>query len=199
MDLDLQNKLKSYQNLLNKWQPKINLISSTTLESAGERHFEDSLQISDLIPEGTKTLFDLGSGGGFPGLVLAMARPDINVHLVESDQKKCSFLKTVSRETQTSATIHNCRIEDVSHETIPDVIVARALASLPKLFDYCRPWIEANPDLMLIFPKGAKADEEMAELSQNWRFESCTHDSKTDENAKICVFSRACQGLANCE
>ena len=199
MDLDLQNKLKSYQNLLNKWQPKINLISSTTLESAGERHFEDSLQISDLIPEGTKTLFDLGSGGGFPGLVLAMARPEIAVHLVESDQKKCSFLKTVSRETQTPATIHNCRIEDVSHETIPDVIVARALASLPKLFDYCRPWIEANPDLMLIFPKGAKADEEMAELSQNWRFESCTHDSKTDENAKICVFSKACQGLANCE
>ena len=191
MDSDLKNKLKIYQDLLNKWQPKINLISSNTLQNDAQRHFEDSLQMAELIPEGMKTLFDLGSGGGFPGLVLAMARPDIDAHLVESDQKKCSFMRTVSRETHTPVTIHNCRIEDVSHETdiIPDVISARALASLDKLFAYCQPWIEINPDITLIFPKGAKADEELAQLKQNWRFECCTYDSKTDENAKICVFS----------
>jgi len=193
MDQALQDKLKTYQNLLNKWQPKINLISSNTLKGAWERHFEDSLQIADLIPEGTKTLFDLGSGGGFPGLVLAMARPEIDTHLVESDQKKCSFLKAVSRETNTIVTIHNDRIEDVSHETVPDVITARALASLDKLFDYCQSWIEANPDLILIFPKGAKADEELAQLSQNWAYECCTHDSQTDEHAKILVFSKVCK------
>jgi len=189
----LQDKLKTYQALLNKWQLKINLISSATLRNAGQRHFEDSLQVTDYIPQSAKTLFDLGSGGGFPGLVLAMARPDINVHLVESDQKKCAFLKTVSRETQTSVTIHNDRIENVSCETTPDVITARALASLPDLFTYCEAWITANPELILIFPKGAKADEELELLSQNWEYECCTHDSKTDQEAKICVFSKVCK------
>ena len=126
-------------------------------------------------------------------MVLAMARPEIEVHLVESDQKKCAFLKTVSRETQTPVTIHNERIENVSCETIPDVITARALASLPQLFEYCQPWIEANPNMTLIFPKGAKADEEMTALSQNWRYECRTCDSQTDEMAKICVFSKACK------
>jgi 16S rRNA (guanine527-N7)-methyltransferase len=189
MDEALKTKLKSYQALLDKWQPKINLISSNTLNNAWERHFEDSLQMADLIPNNIKTLFDLGSGGGFPGLVLAMARPEISVNLVESDQKKCAFLKTVSRETQTAAKIHNCRIEDVSHEIIPDIITARALASLPQLFEYCQFWIKANPNLVLIFPKGMKADEELASLSENWRYELCTYDSQTDERAKILVFS----------
>ena len=193
MDDNIQDKLKAYQALLNKWQSKINLISSSTLENAWERHFEDSVQVSDYIPQGTKTLFDLGSGGGFPGLVLAMVRPELDVHLVESDQKKCIFLKTVSRETQSPVTVHQERIEHVSCETVPDVISARALASLPKLFDYCQKWIEGNPDLILIFPKGEKADVELEALSKEWGYDCCTYQSKTDENAKTLVFSKACK------
>ena len=185
----MEDKLKTYLELLKKWQLKINLVSNNTLENAWQRHFEDSMQIVDLLPEGEKILFDLGSGAGFPGLVLAMMRSDLEVHLVESDQKKCSFLKTVLRETKTPAQIHNCRIEDVSRETIPDIITARALASLSELFDYCGEWITANPDLILIFPKGERAETELADLSKNWKFDCCTCQSKTDQNGKILVFS----------
>ena len=185
----LKDRLNAYLLLLKKWQLKINLVSNNTLENAWQRHFEDSMQIVDLLPEGKKILFDLGSGAGFPGLVLAMMRSDLKVHLVESDQKKCSFLKTVLRETKTPAQIHNCRIEDVSRETIPDIITARALASLSELFDYCGEWITANPDLILIFPKGGRAETELADLSKNWKFDCCTCQSKTDQNGKILVFS----------
>lgn len=185
----MEEKLKAYLGLLEKWQPKINLISNNTLENAWERHFEDSAQIVELLPRNAKVLFDLGSGAGFPGLVLAMKRKDVNVHLVESDQKKCSFLKTVSRETETPVQIHNLRIEDVSRETIPDVITARALASLEKLFEYCADWIKANPEIMLIFPKGGRADEELDVLSKSWKFDCRTCPSKTEENAKILIFS----------
>ena len=193
MNEDTQNKLKTYQELLNKWQPKINLISSNTLENAWERHFEDSIQIAEHLPDSAKILFDLGSGAGFPGLVLAIIKPDIQVHLIESDQKKCSFLKTVSRETAVPVTVQNSRIESVSCETIPDVITARALASLRGLFEYCQKWIEANPELTLIFPKGVRSEEELTELSKSWRYECCTYQSKTEAEAQILIFSKVCR------
>lgn len=189
MELSAQDKLKIYENLLHKWQPKINLISSKTLINSAERHFEDSAQIEQLIPKEAKSLFDLGSGGGFPGMVLAIVRPDLKVHLVESDTKKCVFLKTVSRETQTPVEVHNERIENVSCETIPDVITARALASLVELFQYCEGWIRANPAAILIFPKGARSEEELEILKKSWNYKCCTHNSKTEESAKILVFS----------
>lgn len=189
----VEQRLQTYQDLLEKWQPKINLISNNTLANARERHFEDSMQIADLLPAGQKTLFDFGSGAGFPGMVLGIMRDDLDVHLVESDQKKCTFLKTVSRETETPVQIHNMRIEDVSRETIPDIITARALASLEDLFDYSADWIKANPQLILIFPKGENADNELENLKKKWKFDYCTHQSKTDKNAKILVFSDVCE------
>ncbi len=189
MDKEYLDKLKIYQELLATWQSKINLVSSNTLDNAWERHFEDSLQIMDFIPKDTKTLFDLGSGAGFPGLVLAIMMPDIDVRLIESDQKKCAFLKTVSRETNSCATVYNSRIEDVSCETEPNVITARALASLNELFEHCKRWITTNPEITLIFLKGAKANEELKELSKSWTYDCRTFVSKTDENAKILVFS----------
>lgn len=189
----VEQRLRTYQDLLQKWQPKINLISNNTLANARERHFEDSMQIADLLPEGKKTLFDFGSGAGFPGMVLGIMRDDLDVHLVESDQKKCTFLKTVSRETETPVQIHNMRIEDVSRETIPDIITARALASLEDLFDYSADWIKANSKLILIFPKGENADNELENLKKKWKFDCRTHQSKTDKSAKILVFSDVCE------
>lgn len=183
----IDEKLKTYHALLLKWQDKINLISPTTIEKAWLRHFDDSMQLVDLLPENTKTLFDLGSGAGFPGLVLAIQRPDINVHLVESDQKKCSFLKTVSRETSTPVAVHTARIESVNIEVIPDVVTARALASLDKLFHYSFHWIEKNPHLVLIFPKGEKMRDEIQEAEQSWSFDYETRKSKTDKFATIVV------------
>lgn len=193
LSAEIQTKLEAYHALLQKWQPKINLISNNTLATAWQRHFVDSIQLSDLIPVAqgrVKVLFDLGCGAGFPGLVLAMMRDDFDVHLVESDQKKCSFLKTVSRETETAVHVHNARIESVSRETVPDIITARALASLKELFDYCEDWIKLNEDLILIFPKGENADNELSELSGKWQYECRTSVSKTDENAKILIFSQ---------
>lgn len=193
IEQNIQDKLQAYHALLQKWQPKINLISNNSLDTAWERHFVDSMQISDLIPvsaRAPKILFDLGCGAGFPGLVLAMMRDDLDVHLVESDQKKCAFLKTVSRETETSVQVVNARIESVSRETIPDIITARALASLKELFDYCEDWIKLNKDLILIFPKGENAENELKELSGSWHYECCTSVSKTDKNARILIFSQ---------
>lgn len=183
-------KLKAYLTLLEKWQPKINLISNNTLETAWERHFEDSLQLLDILPEGPKILFDLGTGAGFPGLVLAIARDNLEVHLIESDQKKCSFLKSVSRETKTPTIINNNRIESVSRETkIPDIVTARALASLKELFEYCADWISKNPNITLIFMKGENADQELEEISTSWKYNCRTFPSKTSQNAKILVFT----------
>ena len=186
---EVEEKLQTYLQLLKKWQPKINLVSNNTLDDAWKRHFEDSIQLTELIPDKPVTIFDLGSGAGFPGMVLAILRPDIKVHLIESDQKKCSFLKTVSRETETPVEIHNMRIEDVSREMIPDIITARALASLDRLFDYCADWVEANQNLVLIFPKGENFLSEIEVLQQKWKFDYRTCESKTDKNAKICLFS----------
>lgn len=189
----VEEKLQTYLKLLKKWQPKINLISNNTLENAWERHFEDSMQIVELLPDNPVTIFDLGSGAGFPGLVLAIMRPDLKMHLIESDQKKCSFLKTVSRETESVVNIHNKRIEDVSREIIPDIIMARALASLDQLFYYCQDWIELNQNLQLIFPKGENSEAELEALKQKWQFDCRTCASKTGENAKIYLFSNIYQ------
>jgi len=187
--MDLEQKLKRYDELLHQWQAKINLVSNNTLNQSQERHFADSLQVLDYIPENTQRGIDLGSGAGFPGLVIAIANPDIHMTLVESDQKKCAFLKTVSRETQTKADVLNQRIEDVELDNAPDFITARALASLDKLFAYCEKWITANPDITLIFPKGQNYQSELERIETSWRYDLDIHPSRTDNEAVILVFS----------
>ena len=184
----MEEKLKRYDELLHQWQAKINLVGPKTLSDSQSRHFEDSLQILDYIPDNAKTGVDLGSGAGFPGLVIAMAKPDLRMTLVESDQKKCSFLKTVSRETQTPAAIQNERIEKTDLDSVPDFITARALASLDKLFAYCEKWITANPDLVLVFPKGQNYQSEIDAIEKDWRYDLETHPSRTDEEGVILVF-----------
>lgn len=186
---DTKSRLEQYHALLQKWQPKINLISNNTLDNSWERHFEDSLQLINHIDFDNKVIFDIGTGAGFPGLVLAIANSSCDVHLIESDQKKCSFLKTVSRETNTNVQVINERIEAAIIEKTPDIITARALASLLDLFDYCEKWIEQNSNLQLVFMKGERADEELAALSQNWAYDCCTFPSITNENAKILAFT----------
>jgi len=188
--------LKTYQGLLVKWQEKINLVSGNTIDNAWERHFLDSAQIEDLLPKKAEILFDLGCGAGFPGLVLAIMNPRLQVHLVESDQKKCSFMKAVSRETNLSnVTIINERIEVVSRETVygniqkPDIIMARALASLAQLLTYSKEWIAENPEIQLIFPKGARFDEELALAQKLWDFQYIETQSITDNSAAILTLS----------
>ncbi len=179
------DKLEHYHAMLIKWQKAVNLVSNKSLPDAWERHFEDSAQLLPYIPKTTKTLVDIGSGAGFPGLVLAILRPDINVHLVESDQKKCQFLKNVSRETESDANIHANRIETMHDELTPDLITARALASLILLFDYCYPWAQKNKSLTLLLLKGIKSTEEIIQAKEKYNFDIEEFPSLTDQNARI--------------
>ena len=179
---ETEQKLSTYLALLNKWQPKVNLVSPDTLVDARTRHFDDSAQVALLIPATVKTLHDWGSGAGFPGLVLAMLRPDLKVTLVESDQRKCAFLRTVSRETKTPVAIRDERIEDIA-PTFVDVISARALAPLKDLLRLSLPWAEANPALILLLPKGENADSEIAEAQKKYTFSLAKYPSKTASGA----------------
>jgi len=188
---DLKTHLSTYQALLEKWSKAINLVSPSTLAESKNRHFEDSLQLLPLIPENAKTLIDIGSGAGFPGLVLAIARTTLEVHLVESDQKKCAFLSTVSRETFTPVIIHNERVQNVDITKInPDIITARALASLTDLLSLTLPWTERNPEITLIFPKGEKAETEIAEARKLFEFDLKVIPSETDKKGVILVLGR---------
>lgn len=186
-------KLQCYHALLLKWQDSINLISPKTIESAWKRHFEDSLQLLRLLPQGPTTLFDLGSGAGFPGLVLACAREDIAVHLIESDQKKCTFMRTVSRETKTPVQVHNARIESFEGTVIPDVVSARALASLPSLLDYIWPWAKKNPDLLLLLPKGENYQQEVDAARETYDFSVVVHGSETSQLSAVLELSGLCK------
>lgn len=174
-------RLGLYALTLEKWQKKINLVSRTTLPDLWRRHFLDSAQVFDLLPDGTKTVVDLGTGAGFPGLVLAiMGVPD--VHLVESDQRKCAFLREVARVTNTSVTIHNSRIEKIQPWKV-DVVTARALASLDKLLEYAAPFTELGANC--VFLKGKNAKDELTEAKKAWHMEIDVMKSRSEGSGAI--------------
>ena len=154
------DKLKIYEETLKKWQSKINLISPSTIPDIWDRHIMDSAQLYPLITKQPQVILDLGSGAGFPGLVLAIlnqteGKGNWAVHLVESDTRKCAFMQEVLRLCQIHATVHNCRIEDM--EPIPvDVITARALKETKTLLYYSYPFLK--PNTYCLFLKGENAE-----------------------------------------
>lgn len=182
---DARARLQIYHDLLLKWQKAINLVSPSTIKEAWTRHFLDSAQIIRLISPETEVIADLGSGAGFPGLVTAILRPDLKIHLVESDERKAQFLRTVSRETGIIVSIHAERIEKITEEISPDTITARALASLPELLKYAGPWIDANPDITMLCLKGEKAEEEVRVAKNSWHFDEEIYPSITESKAQI--------------
>ena len=135
-------KFEIYHKTLLKWQNSINLISKNTIKNIWERHFLDSAQLYRFVKNLDGNVIDFGSGAGFPGMVLAIMG-NKNVHLVESNQKKCVFLKEIAMLTETDITIHNCRIEDLSFINV-DLITCRALASLSTLIDYVEVFINKS-------------------------------------------------------
>ena len=182
-------RLRVYHALLVKWQKAINLVSGSTLPDAWARHFADSAQMAAHLPAGIKTIADLGSGAGFPGLVIAIMRPDLDMHLVESDERKAQFLKTVSRETGVKVAVHAQRIEDVTGAINPDCVTARALASLNELFVYCQGWAVANSALQMLFLKGQGAETEVEAARKNYDFNVTTHPSLTQKEARLLQIS----------
>lgn len=181
------NPLDVYAAELRRWNKAINLVSPATVAELETRHIADSLQLADFLPSGPITLMDWGSGGGLPGLVLALARMDDTVHLVESDQKKAAFLDHVSRETKRDRLyVHHVRIESLPMEALrPDVVTARALAPLPRLLGWMLPWSRNYPQLYALFPKGKNWRAEVADARQAFDFTLEDHPSATDPDGRI--------------
>lgn len=158
------DRLTAYADLLTKWQARINLVGPATLPDVWRRHMLDSAQLFPLLPPGVGTLADLGSGAGFPGLVLAiMGVP--HVHLIESDGRKGAFLREAARITGTAVTLHTARIESVQG-LAADVVTARALAPLGQLLAYAHPLLKA--DGQCLFLKGKTGEDELTAASKDW-------------------------------
>lgn len=149
------DKLKTYEASLNEWQNKFNLVSSSSLADGWNRHFLDSMQLFQYIPSNARTLYDLGSGAGFPGMVLAIMAmektPYLKVSLIESIGKKTLYLKHVAELTGTKVDIYNKRIEELPAEKV-DVITSRALTALDNLLNYASRFCGSHT--VCIFPKG---------------------------------------------
>lgn len=156
------DRLQAYADLLVRWQARVNLVGRSSLADLWRRHMLDSAQLAAMVPPGTRCLVDLGSGAGFPGLVLAILGVD-GVHLIESDRKKCAFLREAARQTAAPVQILAERIEDVPPFPA-DVITARALAPLRRLIPLARPFV--RPDTVLLFLKGQDVDRELTEATK---------------------------------
>lgn len=177
---ETMDKLKIYIRLLEKWNKRINLVGRSTLSDPWKHHIIDSAQLKLLAPNKSPWI-DLGSGAGFPGLVCAILGA-ADVHLVESDRRKCSFLREAARVTDTDVTIHNCRVEELDVTTAA-IISARALANLNKLLSMTV--LFANERTIFLFPKGLHVDEELTEAAKCWKMNTVKIKSKSDKRGTI--------------
>ncbi len=174
-------KLETYATLLLRWQSKINLISTNSLQQAWHRHFLDSAQIYLMSPKKASSVIDVGTGAGFPGLVLSIMGMK-NVQLVEQNKKKCAFLYEVIRETEATATVHPCNIENLLVKDY-DVVLARAFMPLDGLLKVVSPFL--GKDTLGIFPKGARVNQELTAASKNWKMTTVIKQSITSPDGKI--------------
>ncbi|WP_375259746.1 16S rRNA (guanine(527)-N(7))-methyltransferase RsmG [Citreimonas sp.] len=183
---ETQQRLTIFADLLAKWNPKINLVARGTMDQVWTRHIADSAQVFDLAPRNARSWADLGSGGGFPGLVVAILAaeesPHVKVTLVESDGRKAVFLRTVLRETGVDAKVETARIERLDPLNA-DVISARALAPLKDLLGYVDR--HAAPNAIAVLPKGASWQKEVDIATKSWTFTHQIHRSETDPSAVI--------------
>lgn len=183
-------KLMVYEQLLKKWQKSINLISDSTIDNIWGRHFLDSAQLVKYIPQSNCRIVDFGSGAGFPILVYATLLQNAKnsgkqeFHLIESDSRKCAFMREVIRSINLNINIHNSRIEQISLGFF-DFITARALTSLDGLLTYARPFITKNSTC--IFLKGETLAEEMTVFNRKWEAQIEEYPSLSDETGKIVI------------
>lgn len=180
--------LERYAKLLGHWQRTTNLVSPATLPKLWSRHFADSAQLSRLAPN-ARLWLDLGSGGGFPGMVVAILRAeaaDFHMHLVEANHKKCAFLGEVARGTKAPVDIHPKRIEEFAENAQSlkaDVVSARALAPLVRLLALAEPFL--RHETTGLFLKGRDAEAEIEAAKEVWRFEGTLRPSLTAPDAHI--------------
>jgi len=196
-------RLDRFVELLLAWQRRTNLISPSTIPSLWTRHVADSLQLVELVQtpapsplanagEGREggVWLDLGSGGGFPGIVIACALGDVpgtQIHLIESNMKKASFLREAVRETKVPGIVHAARIETLvpALGAAADYVTARALAPLPDLLEMIAPFLKKGAKALL--PKGQDLDIELTEATKRWNIEAESVPSKTSSAGRILI------------
>lgn len=178
-------RLDALVETLDRWQARINLIAPSTLARVWTRHVVDSLQLARLAPADAKVWVDIGSGAGFPGLVIAASFGSaMDVHLVESNLKKAAFLREAARAMGLSVTVHAARAEKaLAGLAGADVISARAVASLSDLVGHAAPLLKTGA--IGLFPKGKEAAAELTRATECWRFSASLHPSLTDPEARI--------------
>jgi 16S rRNA (guanine527-N7)-methyltransferase len=177
-------RLKAYADILLDWNARHNLVAKSTLPDLWHRHFWDSAQLLPLIPEPARTLADLGSGAGFPGLVLAAMRPDLAVTLHEATTKKCLFLKAAADRMGLKVEVANARLEDLPARPF-DVVTARALSPLPQLLAYAQKF--AGPNGVCLFLKGQNVGAELTEASKYWSMKASQVPSQTNPSGAIVI------------
>ncbi|HWY65938.1 MAG TPA: 16S rRNA (guanine(527)-N(7))-methyltransferase RsmG [Rhizomicrobium sp.] len=177
-------RLKAYADILVDWNARHNLVAKSTLPDLWRRHFWDSAQLVPLIPETARTLADLGSGAGFPGLVIAAMRPGLAVTLHEATTKKCAFLQAAADRMGISVAIQNARLEDLPRRSF-DVVTARALAPLPQLLTYAQNFV--GPNSVCLFLKGQNVGSELTEAHKYWNIKASQVPSQTDPSAAIVI------------
>jgi 16S rRNA (guanine527-N7)-methyltransferase len=184
--------LDQFVELFLRWQRAVQLVATSTLSKLWTRHIADSLQLLDLAYD-AKVWADLGSGGGFPGLIVAIAlkERDAKVHLIESDQRKAAFLREAVRVLDLPGMIHVKRIENVTVTELPglEVVTARALSPLPDLLSLAAPYIDAGAKGL--FMKGANLDNELTAATKSWNIKSTIVPSKTDAEGRIVIVEQA--------
>ena len=183
---ETSDRLKLLVDLLRKWNPRINLVSKSTLEEVWTRHVLDSAQIFELADRPVLKWVDIGSGGGFPGLVVAILAAETKTQgettLIESDQRKCAFLRTVLRETDVPGRVIAKRIEATEPQSA-DILSARALAELDKLFFFSKRHLRENGTML--FPKGVTWEKELSKAQESWSFSHEVIKSTTEPNSVI--------------
>lgn len=182
------DRLKCCQAALNEWQQKFNLVSNGSLADSWNRHFIDSAQLFPLIPETARSLADLGSGAGFPGMVLAIMAaektPYLKVTLIESIYKKTVYLNHLAQITDCKVEVVNRRVEEIKNRRF-DVITARAVTALSDLLGYAFPLLNKNG--LCLFPKGKSWSEEVGLARRKWNFEYDAVPSRTNPESVILV------------
>jgi 16S rRNA (guanine527-N7)-methyltransferase len=185
-------RLDEFVALFLRWQGAVQLVAKSSLPNLWTRHIADSLQLLDVAPD-ARVWADLGSGGGFPGAIVALAvaaRAGAKVHLIESDQRKAAFLREAARLTGAPAEVHGDRIEAAAQRIGPvDVVTARALAPLPRLLDLATPFLAAKATG--IFLKGQDVDNELTQAAKSWTIKWRAQPSKTDPNARVLIVESA--------
>ncbi len=173
---------------LERWQARINLVGAASLADVWRRHVLDSAQLLPLIPTGARTLLDLGSGAGFPGLVLAILgrdrAPELRVHLVESNARKCAFLGEVVGASGCIAEIHNRRIEAMK-PFAADVVTARACAPLGRLLGHTEPFL--GPGTRCLFLKGRNVERELTDSQESWNMRTTRITSVSDPEGVVLI------------